>query len=104
MVVINRTDCGGWIGSLSVLRGGGEPILPGGRWATSDRGPSLDGLGSRAGTTVDGDDARTYVERSITNPDIYVVEGYQMTVMPNDTRERMTKEEFDTLVDWMLEL
>ncbi|NIM95306.1 MAG: cytochrome c oxidase subunit II [Anaerolineales bacterium] len=66
-------------------------------------GPSLDGIGARAGGMISGISARQYILKSITAPDSFIVEGYPTGVMPTDVGERLTEEELDTLVDYLLE-
>lgn len=46
-------------------------------------GPSLAGIGARAGDRVEGLTAKEYVEQSIRDPDAYVVQGYDEGTMPS---------------------
>jgi mono/diheme cytochrome c family protein len=46
-------------------------------------GPSLAGVGSRAGDLVEGLTAAEYIEQSIREPDAYVVEGFDEGTMPS---------------------
>jgi len=66
-------------------------------------GPSLAGIATRAARRVDGYDAETYIERSILNPEVYLVEGFPNTMPTNFGRE-LTIEEFDALVAYLMTL
>ncbi len=66
-------------------------------------GPSLAGIATRAGTRVPGLDARRYIELSILRPGDYVVEGFP-NAMPSDLGKKMTGEEFDALVAFLMTL
>ena len=46
-------------------------------------GPNLEGVGTRAATTVQGESADQYLRQSITDPNAHVVEGYAQGVMPS---------------------
>ena len=64
-------------------------------------GPSLAGIGGRAGTVVPGLPAEEYLRQSLLEPDAYVVPGYpagQMLQVP------LTDREVDELVAFMLSL
>jgi cytochrome c oxidase subunit 2 len=65
-------------------------------------GPSLNGIGDRAGTRVEGIGAVDYIRTSIVDTDAYVVDGYPPGVMPADFGERTTEEELDVLVEYLL--
>jgi cytochrome c oxidase subunit 2 len=64
-------------------------------------GPSLDGVGSRAGNTVPGQSAEEYLRTSITKPGAYIVPNFQ-PVMPSDYDQRMTGQEVDAMVKYLL--
>lgn len=66
-------------------------------------GPSLAGIAERGATRVDGYDARTYLYSSIMQPADYVVEGYE-SLMPKDLAKKMTGEEIDNIVAYLLAL
>lgn len=66
-------------------------------------GPSMNGLAHRAGTRVPDQDARTYLMSSIIDPGSYVLEGFQ-DLMPANFGKRLTGEEIDALVAFMLTL
>ncbi len=64
-------------------------------------GPNLGNLHETAGTH--GEDAATYVHNSIVNPNAYISEGYMAGIMPANFGERMSEEEINSLVDWLLD-
>jgi mono/diheme cytochrome c family protein len=66
-------------------------------------GPNLGNLAEHAGTRVPGEDAATYVHNSIVNPSAFTVEGYPAGIMPPGFDKRMTPEELDGLVNWLLD-
>ncbi len=66
-------------------------------------GPNLGNLYEVAGTFVPGEDGPTYVHNSIVNPNAYVVEGYMSGIMPQNFAERMSEEEINSLVEWLLD-
>jgi cytochrome c551/c552 len=65
-------------------------------------GPSLNGIGARAASAVAGLEAASYIEQSILDPEAHVVEGFPSGVMPPNFGERLTAEELQTLVDYLL--
>jgi mono/diheme cytochrome c family protein len=66
-------------------------------------GPSLAGIAARGATRVDGLDARTYVYSSILQPSDYLVEGFA-DLMPQDLAKKLTGEELDGVVAYVLSL
>ncbi len=66
-------------------------------------GPSLAGVAARAGTRVEGQDPRTYLETSIRSPEAYMVEGFA-NLMPPTLGESLTDEEIDALIAFLLTL
>lgn len=66
-------------------------------------GPNLGNLAEHAGNRVEGMDAETYVRESIVNPQAHVVAGYPAGTMPPGLADRMTPEELDALVAWLLD-
>ena len=66
-------------------------------------GPSLHGIADRAGTRVEGQDARTYLLTSILRPDAYLVEDFD-NLMPASLAKSLTGEEMDAVIDYMLTL
>ncbi len=61
-------------------------------------GPSLAGIGTRAGETVAGLDADAYLRQSILDPDAYIVGGYRAGQMLPFYDERLSAEDLDALV------
>ena len=66
-------------------------------------GPNMGNLAEHAGTRVPGEDAVTYVHNSIVTPGAHVVPTYLPGLMPQDFSTRMTPEEIDALVNWLLD-
>lgn len=66
-------------------------------------GPSLAGIATAGGDRIDGLDARTYVYSSIMQPSDYVVGGYE-DLMPKDLAKKLTGEELDNVVAYVLSL
>lgn len=64
--------------------------------------PNMANLYETAGNTVPGEDAATFVHNSIVNPTAHTVAGYN-PVMPANFAERMSPEEIDSLVQWILD-
>ena len=67
-------------------------------------GPSMAGIGSRAGSTVAGQSAEDYLKESILDPDAYLVEGFPAGTMPQVWQDELTSEQVDQLVAYMLTL
>jgi len=66
-------------------------------------GPGLGGIADRAATRIDGLDARTYVYSSIMAPGDFLVPGFD-DLMPKDLARKMTGEEMDHVVLYVLSL
>jgi len=66
-------------------------------------GPSLAGLGERAGDTIPGLSAEAYILQSINEPDAYLNEGYP-NVMPDAYNQMLSEEEMNALVSFLLSL
>lgn len=66
-------------------------------------GPSLAGIAGRAATRVDGLTAEEYIEISVLQPSAYLVEGFD-DVMPANLGKRLTGDELDALVAYLLTL
>ncbi len=62
-------------------------------------GPNLTSLASWAGTRVEGLGAEEYVRQSITEPQAYLVSGYQGMEMPTLS---LSEAELDALVEFLL--
>src|SRR3972149_974930 len=118
VVVESAEEFAAW---LEGQRGAGLPVSPGdlGRRLFSQYGcnachtladagaagvvgPSLDGIGAAAGSFVPGLDARAYLEQSILDPEAFVVEGFPSGGMPPNFGDRLTGEELQALVDYLL--
>jgi cytochrome c2 len=67
-------------------------------------GPSLAGIGTRAGATVPGLGAEEYLRQSIVDPDAHVVPGYPAGQMLAGLGDTLTDQELDNLVAFMLSL
>jgi mono/diheme cytochrome c family protein len=65
-------------------------------------GPSLDGYSQIAPTRVLGIEAIAYTKESLVDPDLYVVDGYPSGAMPKDFGERLTVEEIEALITYLL--
>lgn len=66
-------------------------------------GPSLAGLASRAGNTVEGMDADSYIRQSILDPAAHVRDGFP-NLMPNIYSTVLSEEELDAVVAFLLTL
>lgn len=66
-------------------------------------GPSLAGIATRAGSRLEGYDARAYIETSILSPQEYLVEGFPDT-MPTNFAKELTSEEFEAVVAFLMTL
>lgn len=67
-------------------------------------GPSMDGIGSRAGSTISGMSAEDYLKESIIEPDANLVAGFPAGTMPQVWEDELTGEQVDQLVAFMLSL
>lgn len=71
-------------------------------------GPSLNGIGTRAGERVPGLSAREYIRQSILDPSAYLVEecpaGPCIDTMPKTFGEQLDEEEVQILIDFLLTL
>ncbi|MEX0787540.1 MAG: cytochrome c oxidase subunit II [Anaerolineales bacterium] len=65
-------------------------------------GPSLDGIGETAGTRVEGLDAEGYIRESLLRPSALVVAGFQDGLMPPNFGERISQQQLDILVNYLL--
>ena len=66
-------------------------------------GPSLQGIASRAGERMEGTSAEDYLRQSISEPSVYLVEGYA-DVMYKDYAERLSEEDINNLVAYLMTL
>jgi mono/diheme cytochrome c family protein len=67
-------------------------------------GPSLLGLRDVANQRVSGQGTMDYVRRSITHPNDYIVPGYNAGYMYQDYAHRLTDDQLDALVAYVLSL
>ncbi len=65
-------------------------------------GPNLGNINEVASNRVVGQDAEQYVNESITQPNNYIVTGYNSGIMPQNFSEQMSQEEISGLVTWLL--
>ena len=65
-------------------------------------GPSLQGVSERAGERIPGMSAVDYLRQSIVSPGAYYVEGYTSKQMPMDYADRLSEEEINDLVAFLL--
>lgn len=66
-------------------------------------GPNMGNLNENAPQRVAGQTAQEYVHNSIVNTNAFVVDGYMPNIMPQNFSERMSEEEINSLVDWLLD-
>lgn len=67
-------------------------------------GPGMLGLGERAANSVEGLSAEEYLHQSIVEPNVHIVEGFPMDVMPKVYGDAFSDEELDALVTYLLGL
>jgi cytochrome c oxidase subunit 2 len=65
-------------------------------------GPKLDGIGTHAGSTVPGQSAEEYIRTAILQPAAHLATGFG-DLMPKDYEQRMTPDDLDALVKFLLE-
>jgi cytochrome c551/c552 len=65
-------------------------------------GPSLAGIGARAGSTREGLTAEEYILESIVDPKAYVVEGFKGEIMPESYGQVLGDEDLQALVSFLL--
>jgi cytochrome c oxidase subunit 2 len=70
--------------------------------STGQVGPVLDGIGARAGSRVPGLSAHDYIVQSITDPGAYVVQPFVDGLMPRDFKIRLSDEQIQILVEFLL--
>lgn len=66
-------------------------------------GPNMANLHETAGSKVEGLSAEEYVHQSIVAPNEYINEGYAAGIMPPNFAERMSEEEINSMVAWLLD-
>lgn len=67
-------------------------------------GPNLDGLHIRAGERVPGQSAEDYIRTSIVDPYAYVLQGYQSGIMVRNYEEKLTEQQINDLVAYLMTL
>lgn len=67
-------------------------------------GPNMEGLAQRASTRVSGLAARAYLEQSIRDPEAYTVEGFPPGTMNEEYGERLTQENINHVIAYLLTL
>ena len=67
-------------------------------------GQSLNGIASRAGSTVPGLSAEEYIRESILDPNAYLEEGFPIDTMPPVWGDRLSETQVDELVAFLLTL
>jgi mono/diheme cytochrome c family protein len=67
-------------------------------------GPSLLGLGERAGSRVPGLSAYDYLYQSIVDPNVHIVEGFQPNLMPAIFGTTLTEEQINDIIAYLLNL
>jgi cytochrome c551/c552 len=64
-------------------------------------GPSIAGIGSRAGSAVAGQSAEQFLRQSLVEPDAVVAKGFQKGLMP---KPALTEKQISDLIAYMLSL
>lgn len=67
-------------------------------------GPSLYGVADAAETRVPGMSAEEYLRESVLDPDAYIVDGYRAGQMLPTYRDRLSDDQVDALVEYLLSL
>lgn len=76
-------------------------------------GPSMAGIASRAGSTAPGESAEQYIRNSIIDPNAFLTKGCNAAdpaaqcaagLMPQDWQQKLTPEQLDDLVAYLLTL
>ena len=95
-------------GELFALRAlGGEPGCVTCHSTEADHvlvGPSLAGVGARAGDRVADLDVESYLRESILDPRAYSVDGFDPDKMPTSFGRILSPDQVDALIDYLLEL
>jgi len=65
-------------------------------------GPSLLGIAIRAGITKKNMTAKDYLYESITNPDAYIVNGYEPNIMYTGYADELSKEQLADIINFLL--
>ena len=67
-------------------------------------GPGLLNISTRAETRVAGESAYEYINNSIVNPGVYVVEGYPDGLMPRTYKDVWTEEQLNDIIAYLFTL
>ncbi|MCB0199980.1 MAG: cytochrome c [Caldilineae bacterium] len=76
-------------------------------------GPSLAGIASRAGSTVEGEDAQQYLHQSIVDPNAHLATGCNAAdpsaacatgLMPQDWAQKLSEDEINNLIAYLMTL
>lgn len=67
-------------------------------------GPSLADIGVTAAERIPGTSARDYLRESITDPDAFLVDGFNAGRMPGNWEDGLSSDQIDAIVDYMLTL
>ena len=66
--------------------------------------PPLDGIAGRAANEVAGLSAEEYLHQSIVDPNVYLIEGYDIIKMPPNYGEKLSENDINNLIAYMLTL
>jgi mono/diheme cytochrome c family protein len=67
-------------------------------------GPDLSDIGRLAGTLKPGVNAEAFIREAIVQPDAFTQKGRQAGLMPQDYGQRLSRQEIDDLVAYLLTL
>ena len=67
-------------------------------------GPSLAGIGTKAGTMVSGMSAAQFLRQSIVDPNANITAGFSAGIMPNSFGTQLTSQQIDDVVAYLLTL
>jgi cytochrome c2 len=67
-------------------------------------GPSLAGIGSKAGTLEQGKSAEAFLHEAIVDPNAYIPEGFAANIMPTTYGSQLSEQQINDLVAYLLSL
>jgi mono/diheme cytochrome c family protein len=67
-------------------------------------GPDLSDVGGLAGTLKPGVTAEAFIREAIVQPDAFTRKGYRAGLMPQDYEQRLSRQELDDLIAYLLTL